>query len=178
MWVAVGGTPESVVRAADMGLPMALAIIGGQPARFVSYARLYRDTYKKAGHDENDLSLCINSHTYIAATSQAAGDEFFPPYAEVMGRIGRERGWPGMDRQQFDVSTEPKGALLVGSPQQVIDKILYQHELFGHTRFLAQMSIGAMPHKKILRSIELLGTKVAPEVRKYIAERKLPVAND
>ncbi len=168
IWVAVGGTPESVVRAAQFGLPMALAIIGGLPARFAPYAKLYREVYTKAGHNLNDLQLSINSHTYIAADSQQARDEFYPPYSEVMNRIGTERGWPPSGRSQFDASTEPKGALLVGSPQELIDKVLYQHELFGHTRFLAQMSIGAMPHKKILNAIELLGTKVAPEIRKEL----------
>jgi probable LLM family oxidoreductase len=168
VWVAVGGTPESVVRAGQLGLPMALAIIGGMPARFAPYAQLYRDVYQKEGHDMSQLQLGINSHTYIADTSQQAGDEFYPPYAEVMARIGRERGWPGMDRQQFNLSTGSQGALLVGSPQQVIDKILYEHELFGHTRFLAQMSMGTLPHEKAMRSIELLGTKVMPVVKKSI----------
>lgn len=172
IWVAVGGTPESVVRAAEYGLPMALAIIGGLPARFAPLAQLYRDVFTKTGHDLNGLQLSINSHTYIADTSQLAADEFFPPYAEVMSRIGKERGWPPTSRQQFDQSIGPQAALLVGSPQQVIDKILYEHDLFGHTRFLAQMSIGTMPHNKILHAIELLGTKVAPEVRKYIANKK------
>jgi probable LLM family oxidoreductase len=168
IWVAVGGTPESVVRAGEHGLPMTLAIIGGMPARFAPFARLYRDVYQKAGHDMRKLQFCINSHTYIADTSQQARDEFFPPYAEVMSRIGRERGWPAMNRQQFDASTGKEGALLVGSPQEVVEKILYEHELFGHTRFLAQMSIGALPHKQAMRSIELLGTKVAGEVRKAV----------
>jgi probable LLM family oxidoreductase len=177
VWVGVGGTPESVVRAAELGLPMALAIIGGLPERFAPYARLYRDIYQKAGHDLTGLQLGINSHTYIAENSQAARDEFYPPYAEVMGRIGKERGWPPGTRQQFDASTEPQGALLVGSPQQVIDKILYEHELFGHTRFLAQMSIGAMPHDKILHAIELLGTKVAPVVKKYTSGKQMAALN-
>lgn len=172
LWVAVGGTPESVVRAAQKGLPMALAIIGGAPARFASLTKLYRDVYTQSGHDVSKLQLSINSHAYIAETSQAARDELFPPYNEVMNRIGRERGWPPGSRVQFDASTAPQGALLVGSPQEVIDKILYEHELFGHTRFLAQMSLGAMPHKNILNAIELLATKVAPEVRKYMAQKK------
>ena len=172
VWVAVGGTPASVVRAAEYGLPMALAIIGGMPARFAPFAQLYRDTYKNAGHEESKLQLCINSHTYIADDSQKASDEFYPPYAEVMGRIGKERGWSGMNRQQFDAATSPQGALLVGSPQQVIDKILFEHNLFGHTRFLAQMSIGAMPHKQIMHSIELLGTQVAPAIKKYTTAKK------
>ena len=172
IWVGVGGTPESVIRAAEYGLPMALAIIGGSPARFAPFADLYRRAYQKAGHEMNALQLGINSHVFIDDTSQKARDEFYPPYAGVMNRIGKERGWQGMTRQQFDDSTGRQGALLVGSPQEVIDKILYEHSLFGHTRFLAQMSLGAMPHDKILHAIELLGTKVAPEVRKYTDEKK------
>ena len=168
IWIAVGGTPESVVRAGDYGLPMALAIIGGMPSHFVPYAKMYREVYEKAGHDMRKLELGINSHTYIADNSQQAADEFYPSYAEVMTRIGKERGWPPTNRQHFNQSISSHGALLVGSPQQVIDKILYEHELFGHTRFLAQMSLGAMPHDKILHAIELFGTKVAPEVRKAI----------
>lgn len=171
IWIAVGGTPESVVRAAEYGLPMMLAIIGGMPARFLPYAKLYRDVYAKAGHTQT-VRLGINSHTYIAETSQQARDEFYPPYSEVMNRIGRERGWSGMSRADFDTATTPHAHLLVGSPQQVIDKILYEHSIFGHTRFLAQMSIGAMPHKQVMKAIELLGTAVAPEVRKYTSENK------
>ncbi len=166
IWIAVGGTPESVVRAATLGLPMALAIIGGMPSRFVPLVDLYKRVYTEAGHDLSKMQLSINSHTYIADDSRQARDELYPPYAEVMNRIGRERGWPPSSRQQFDASTSPEGALLVGSPQEVIDKILYEKELFGHTRFLAQMALGAMPHEKVMRAIELLATKVAPVVRK------------
>src|SRR5215471_2133316 len=144
IWIGVGGTPESVIRAADHGLPMALAIIGGLPARFAPYVQLYRDVYTKAGHDITKMQLSINSHTYIADDDEKARDEFYPPYSEVMNRIGSERGWPPGTREQFDASTGPQGALLVGSVQEVVDKILYQHDLFGHTRFLAQMSLGAM----------------------------------
>lgn len=172
IWVAVGGTPESVVRAAEHGLPMALAIIGGLPSAFAPYVKLYRDVFTKADYDADKIQLSINSHTYIADDSQQAADEFYPPYAEVMTQIGKERGWQPGNRQQFNASLSPKGALLVGSSQQVIDKILYEHELFGHTRFLAQMSLGAMPHDKILHAIELLGTKVAPAIRKYTEEKK------
>jgi len=170
IWIGVGGTPESVIRAAEHGLPMALAIIGGLPARFAPYVQLYRDVYTKAGHDPDNMQLSINSHTYLADDAQQARDEFYPPYSEVMNRIGLERGWSPGSRKDFDISTDPKGALLVGSPQQVIDKILYEHELFGHTRFLAQMSLGAMPHNKILHSMELLGTKVAPVVKKHLGK--------
>jgi len=167
IWIAIGGTPESVVRAAEKGLPMMLAIIGGMPARFAPFTKLYRDVYTNAGHPQDQLKLGINSHTYIADTSQQARDEFYPPYSEVMTRIGRERGWSGMTRADFDAATGPQSHLLVGSPQQVIDKILYEHSIFGHTRFLAQMSIGAMPHQQVMKAIELLGKNVAPAVRKY-----------
>ena len=172
IWVAVGGTPESVVRAAEKGLPMMLAIIGGAPARFAPFTKLYRDVYTKADHPQSNLQLGINSHTYIAENSQQARDEFYPPYAEVMTRIGRERGWSGLTRADFDAGTTPQAHLLVGSPQQVIDKILYEHSLFGHTRFLAQMSIGALPHPQAMKSIELLGNVVAPAVKKYTGEKK------
>jgi probable LLM family oxidoreductase len=169
VWIAVGGTPQSVIRAARLGLPMALAIIGGAPERFAPFVQLYRDTARKAGRDPSRLPVSINSHAYIADDSKKAADEFFPPYAHVMTKIGRERGWPPTTREQFDALRSPRGALLVGSPQEVIDKILFQHSLFGHQRFLAQMSVGTMPHAGVMRSIELLGTKVAPVVRKETA---------
>jgi len=171
IWIGVGGTPESVIRAAEHGLPMALAIIGGIPARFTPYVQLYKNVYAKAGHDPGKLQLGINSHTYIADNAQSARDEFYPPYSDVMNRIGAERGWPPGTREQFEASTDLQGALLVGSPQEVTDKILYQHELFGHTRFLAQMSLGAMPHDKILHSMELLATRVVPAVKKYTTQK-------
>jgi len=167
IWVAVGGTPQSVVRAASYGLPLAMAIIGGSPEQFVSLAQLYKNTWKKAGHDESKLQISVHSHGYIADTSQQAGDEFFPSYQYVMTQLGRERGWGPMTRQQFEAMRTKKGALLVGSPQEVTEKILYEQELFGLTRFLLHISVGTMPHKQVMRAIELLGTKVAPEVRKH-----------
>lgn len=166
IWIAAGGTPASAVRAARLGLPLALAIIGGMPEQFVPFIDLYKNAAEKAGQAKAKLQIGINSHVYVGEDSQKAGDEFYPAYAGVMNRIGKERGWQPLSRQQFDYSRSPKGALLVGSPQQVIDKILYEHELFKHTRFLAQMSLGDMPHQKIMQSIELFGTKIAPEVRK------------
>lgn len=168
VWVAVGGTPESAIRAGKMGLPMALAIIGGTPDRFAPFMQLYRNTFKNAGHDMADFQAGINSHCYLADTSQRAGDEFFPSYAQVMTKLGRERGWPPTTREQFEFMRTTRGALLVGSPQEVIDKILYEHELFGHTRFLAQMSVGTMPHAQLLHSIELLGDVVAPAVKRAL----------
>jgi probable LLM family oxidoreductase len=168
VWIAVGGTPQSVVRAATLGLPMALAIIGGAPERFVPLVELYRESASRAGHDLAQLPIGINSHTYVAETSQQARDEFFPAYSAAMTRIGRERGWPAMTRAQFDALCSPRGALLVGSPQEVVEKILFEHELFGHQRFLAQLSVGVMPHGKVMRAIELLGSTVAPAVRKAL----------
>jgi probable LLM family oxidoreductase len=168
VWVAVGGTPQSVVRAATLGLPMALAIIGGMPEQFAALVELYRETGRQAGHDASRLAVGINSHTYIAATSQQARDEFFPAYSAMMNRIGRERGWGRMTRTQFDALCEPSGALLVGSPQEVAEKILFEHELFGNERFLAQISVGPLPHAQVLRAIELFATQVAPAVRKAL----------
>src|SRR5690606_29289682 len=145
VWLAAGGTPSSAVRAATLGLPLMLAIIGGMPEQFVSFVDLYRETAKKMGKDMNLLQLGINNHVYIGEDSQKAGDEFYPYYASMMNRVGKDRGWPPLSRQQFDYSRSPKGALMVGSVQQVIDKILYEHELFGNTRFMAQASVGHVP---------------------------------
>jgi probable LLM family oxidoreductase len=171
IWVAVGGTPASVVRAASKGLPMALAIIGGMPDRFVPFTDLYKETYMSSGHDQAKFQLAINSHGYIAEDSQRAADEFYGPYAQVMSKLGRERGWSPMNREHYELMRGPQGSLLVGSPQQVIDKILYEHELFGNTRFLIQFSVGTLPHDKMLRAIELLGTVVAPAVKKAVAKQ-------
>ena len=168
VWIAVGGSPQSVARAGALGLPLALAIIGGAPEQFAPLIALYREAGTRAGHDPATLRVGINSHAYVADTPEAAANEFYPSYAEVMTRIGRERGWPPTTRRQFDASISQRGALLVGNPQQVIDKILFEHELFKHDRFLAQMSLGAMPHNKVMRAIELFGTRVAPEIRKAL----------
>ena len=174
IWVAVGGNPESAVRAGVLGLPMALAIIGGQPERFVPFAEIHREAAEKAGHGR--LPLSINSHAYVADTSQQAAEEFFPSYAEMMNAIGRERGWSGIRRPDFDALRTRRGALVVGSPQEVIEKILFQHEIFGHDRFLGQISVGTMPHDKVMRAIELFGTEVAPVVREEVARRASSVA--
>ena len=172
VWIAVGGTPESVVRTATLGLPLALAIIGGYPEQFVPMADLYNRAVAQAGHDRSKLSLSINSHGFIADDAQEARDIAFPPFAQVMNKIGRERGWPPMSRQQFDASCTLRGANFVGSPDEIIEKILFQHELFNHDRFLLQMSVGTMPHDKMMHAIELLGTKVAPVVREEIGRRR------
>ncbi len=168
IWVAIGGTPASVLRAAKLGLPLTIAIIGGTPEQFAPYTKFYKEEFIKAGHDISTMQLCINSHAYIADDEQQAADEFFPVYAQVMTKIGRERGWPPTTRAQFDFMRSPTGALLVGSHQQVIDKILYEHELFGNTRFMVQFSVGTLPHKQMMHAIELFGNVVAPAVRKAL----------
>jgi probable LLM family oxidoreductase len=174
LWVAVGGTPESAYRAGALGLPMALAIIGGLPERFVPFAELHRRAAEEAGRPAPALS--INSHGFLADTSQAAADLAFPSFKVTMDRIGAERGWPPMTRQDFDASTTLRGANVVGSPQQVAEKILFQHELFGHDRFLIQLTVEPLPHAPVLRAIELLGTEVAPVVRAEVARRRAKAA--
>ena len=169
VWVAVGGSPESAVRAGRLGLPMALAIIGGLPERFVTFAELHRRAAAEAGHAPPPLS--INSHGYLADDSRRAADESFAPFAATMNRIGRERGWAPLGRADFEAMRTPRGALFVGNPEEVAEKILFQHELFGHDRFLLQVSVGTLPHAGVLRSIELLGTEVAPAVRAELARR-------
>ncbi|MCB0284313.1 MAG: LLM class flavin-dependent oxidoreductase [Calditrichaeota bacterium] len=169
VWVAVGGTPESVVRAANHGLPLALAIIGGMPSRFTPLIQLYREAAIQTSFPSENFKVSINSHGFIAEDSQKAADEYYGPYSVVMSAIGRERGWPPTNRQQYDAMRSEQGSLLVGSPQQVIDKILYEYDLFKMDRFLLQFSVGTMPHKSILRSIELFGEKVAPVIKKELS---------
>ena len=168
VWIAVGGTPGSVVRAANYGLPLALAIIGGMPDRFVPFIQLYRETFNNEGHDPEKMQLAINSHGYIAEDSQQAAKEYYGPYMAMMSNIGEERGWTPMSRHHYEMMNSPEGSLLVGSPQQVIDKILYEYELFGNSRFLLHISVGTLPHDKVMHAIELLGTKVAPAIKKAV----------
>jgi probable LLM family oxidoreductase len=169
LWIAVGGTPESVVRAGSLGLPMALAIIGGMPEQFAPLVDLYYRAADQAGHDRSQLAVSVNSHGFIADDSQLASDESFPSFAQLMNKIGRERGWPPMTREQFEGSRTMRGANFIGSPDEIIEKILFQHKIFNHQRLLLMLSVGTMPHDKVMHAIELLGTKVAPVVRKEIA---------
>jgi probable LLM family oxidoreductase len=167
IWVAVGGSPESALRAGALGLPMALAIIGGLPERFAPFVELHRRAGEEAGHGR--LPLSINSHGYIAETAREALDDSYPYVAAMMDKIGRERGWPPHTRTDYEAAATRRGSNFVGTPEQIVEKILFQHELFDHDRFLVQFSVGTMPHAKIMRSIELFGTEVAPAVRRELA---------
>jgi probable LLM family oxidoreductase len=171
VWVAVGGSPQSVVRAGTLGLPMTLAIIGGQPERFAPLVALYRRAAAEAGHDADALPLAINTHAFVGETSAAADSAFAAPYLAMMNRIGRERGWPPSGRAEYEALRSPQGAVAAGSPEQVAEKILFEHELFHNSRYVAQMSVGAVKHADVLRSMELFGTEVAPVVRAEVARR-------
>jgi probable LLM family oxidoreductase len=173
IWVAVGGNPSSAARAGYLNLPMALAIIGGLPERFAPFAEIHRRAAAEAGHEPPALS--INSHGFLADTSQGAADVTWPSFEAMMNRIGRERGWPPMTRDQFEASRTLRGANFVGSPQEVVEKILFQHDIFGHDRFLLQLTVGSVDHARTMRAIELYGTEVAPAVRAELA-RRAPVA--
>lgn len=168
IWVAVGGTPESAVRAGTLGLPMALAIIGGIPERFAPLVELHRAAARRAGKDVDQLQVSINSHGFIADDSQQAADDYFPSFQMVMNKIGRERGWSPITRPQFEAARELHGSDFVGNPDEIIEKILFQHAVFGHQRVMLQLGIGTIAHAKVMRAIELLGTRVAPVVRKEI----------
>jgi probable LLM family oxidoreductase len=172
VWVAVGGSPQSVVRAASLGLPLTIAIIGGELERFVPLVELYREAWAAVGLDPEDATIAINTHTYVGASAEDADRTFAPGYLEVMNRIGRERGWGPSGLPQFQALRSPKGALAAGSPEEVAEKILYGHELFGHQRYLGHMSVGAVDHADVLRSMERFGTEVAPLVRAEVARRE------
>lgn len=162
--VAVGGTPQSIVRAARRGLPVALAIIGGSPDRFAALADLHRRTLVEAGYDPADVPLSVHAHGYIADSDDQASEDFYDSYAVAMSRLGAERGWGPMTRTQFDWMRSDEGSLVLGDPKTVAAKILRWKEVLGVNRFELHVSVGTMPHEKVLRSIELLGAKVAPIV--------------
>ncbi len=178
VWVGVGGTPESAIRAGRLGLPMVIAIIGGSWRQFVPLANIYRSAGEKAGHAAAQLKTAISSYVHIADTSQQAIETFYPYHAHYFDQLGVRRGRNmRISRADYERMTGPDGAYFVGSPQQVIDKIMFEHGLFGQQRFLMQMSVGTMPHDKIMRSIELLGTVVAPAVRRHSSEPQAEAAD-
>jgi len=170
IWLGVGGTPESFVRAGTLGLPLMVAIIGGEPRRFRPLIDLYREEGRRAGHPASQLTVGIHSIGFLGDTTAQAADDFYPGYAVTMTQIGKERGWPPTNRAQFDVTRGPTGALLVGDAETVAKKILYVNEVLGGiSRITFQMSVSTLPHRKLLRAIEILGTQVAPILRKELA---------
>lgn len=171
VWIAVGGTPESAARAGLLGLPLAVAIIGGLPEQFAGLVDLYRRAVAHGGHGPDQAVVSINSHGFIAEDSAQAAELAFPVLKQAMDKIGRERGWPPMSRAQFDQSRSLRGANFIGSPGEIVEKILFQHEIFGHQRQLLMFTVGTMPHVEVMRAIELFGTKVAPVVREEIGRR-------
>jgi len=168
IWIAVGGTPQSVVRAASLNLPMALAIIGGDPRRFKPFFDLYREQHAKAGHNAKDIQLSLNMNGFVSDTTANAKAVYGAAQMEVMNRIGRERGWPPQGMDHFERSTRDDGNLIVGDAARVTDRILQLHEVFKNTRILIQMAIGTVPHNEQLKAIEILGSKVAPAVKKAL----------
>jgi len=169
IWVGVGGTPASFVRAGTLGLPLMVAIIGGEPKRFRPLIDLYREAGRRAGHSADKLIVGLHAIGFLGNTTQEAADDFYPGYAHTFTEIGKERGWPPATRTQFDALRGPTGALLIGDPETVGQKILYVNEVLGGlSRITFQMGVSALPHDKMLRSIELLGTHIAPLVRKEL----------
>jgi alkanesulfonate monooxygenase SsuD/methylene tetrahydromethanopterin reductase-like flavin-dependent oxidoreductase (luciferase family) len=149
-----------------------VAIIGGYPAQFRPLIHLYKEEYKKSGHDISKMRIGVHAHTFVGENSQATADYLYPGYSAQMNAIGKDRGWPSYSHAQYDKSRSFEGALLVGNTSEVVDKILYQQEIFGLTRFVAHIDIGGPSHKELMKSIELFGTKVAPEVRKAVEQLK------
>ena len=169
IWLGVGGTPASFVRAGMLGLPLMVAIIGGEPKRFRPLIDLYREAGRRAGHSAEKLIVGLHAIGFLGNTTQQAVDDFYPGYAHTFTEIGKERGWPPATRAQFDALRGPTGALLIGDPETVAQKILYVNEVLGGlSRITFQMGVSALPHEKMLRSIELLGTHIAPLVRKEL----------
>src|SRR3954471_7846659 len=173
VWVGVGGTPASFQRAGVLGLPLMVAIIGGETRRFRPLVDLYRETGEQYGHSPDRLKVGVHSLGYVAATTEEAVEDFFPGYARAFTDVGKERGWPPVTRGRFDAQRGEHGALLVGSPDEVVEKIIRHSEaLGGVSRFTFQMNAASLPHAKLMRAIEALGTRVAPELRKQLATHK------
>ncbi|HKZ19976.1 MAG TPA: LLM class flavin-dependent oxidoreductase [Acidimicrobiia bacterium] len=168
IWVGVGGSPESMVRAGLRGLPVALAIIGGIPDRFSVLGDIHRRALKEAGFDPASVPLAVHAHGYVATSTEQAAEDFYPPYAVTMTQLGRERGWSPMTRIQFDGMRGPAGSLVIGDPETVADKIVRWAKVLGIVRFMLHISVGTMPHDQVLSSIELFGKEVAPRVRQAL----------
>jgi probable LLM family oxidoreductase len=171
VWVAVGGTPESVVRAARFGLPVIFAIIGGRPVQFKPLIDYYKELYIHFGHDRKNMQIAVHSHTFLAGSTKEIMDDYYPYYAAQMDKIGEERGWASKySEPQFTGGMGPEGALYMGEPERVIDKIIHTIQMFGLTRFVAHIDVGGPTHSQLMRTIELYGSKVIPEVRKALGK--------
>lgn len=168
IWVAVGGTPGSVLRAGKAGLPVIFAIIGGNPAQFKPLFSYYKEVYQQYKHDMDKFQVGVHMHSFFGDESKQIADEYYPVYSAQMDRIGRSRGWPPFQKQQYDLGRTKQGALIIGDASEAVDKILQMQEMFGLTRFSAHMDVGGPSHKSMMRSIEIFGTKIAPEVRKAL----------
>jgi len=168
IWVAVGGTPESVLRAGRLGLPVIFAIIGGNPAQFKPLFEYYKKVYDHFKYDAAKLQMGVHMHAFFGDDSNAIADYYYPIYSAQMDRVGSSRGWPPYQRQQFDAGRGRKGHLIIGDTNEAIDKILELQELFGLTRFSAHMDVGGPSHESLMKSIEIFGTKIAPKVREAV----------
>ncbi len=168
IWVAVGGTPESVLRAGNLGLPVVFAIIGGNPAQFRPLFDYYKKVYALSKHDESQMQVGVHMHAFFGENSKAIADEYYPVYAAQMNRIGKTRAWPAYTQNQYDTGRSKNGHLIIGDASEAIDKILQMHELFGLTRFSAHMDVGGPSHASLMKSIEIFGDKIAPKVREAL----------
>ena len=168
IWVAVGGTPESVMRAGKLGLPVIFAIIGGNPAQFQPLFEYYKKVYDHFGYDKNNMQTGVHMHAFFGENGKQTADEYYPVYSAQMNRVGGSRGWPPYQKQQYDIGRGKDGHLIIGDANESIDKILYLHELFGLTRFSAHMDVGGPSHESLMKSIEIFGTKIAPKIREAL----------
>lgn len=168
IWVAVGGTPQSVLRAGKAGLPVMFAIIGGNPVQFKPLFKYYKDVYEENGYDKNKFQVGVHVHSFFGENSKQIADEYYPIYSAQMNRIGRSRGWPPYQLQQYETGRSSNGHLIIGDASEAIDKILHMQQLFGLTRFSAHMDVGGPSHQLMMKSIEIFGNKIAPEVRKAL----------
>lgn len=168
IWVAIGGTPESVLRAGRLGLPVIFAIIGGNPAQFKPLFDYYRKVYEHFGHDAKSFQVGVHMHSFFGENSKQVADEYYPLYSAQMNRVGRQRGWPAYQPQQYETGRGKNGHLIIGDANEAIDKILEMHELFGLTRFSAHMDVGGPSHAALMKSIEIFGNKIAPKVREAL----------
>ncbi|WP_201008923.1 LLM class flavin-dependent oxidoreductase [Paenibacillus glycanilyticus] len=170
VWLGSGGNPDSVIRAGQLGLPLVLAIIGGSPLNFAPLVPLYKKAAARAGHDVAKLKIAVHSLGYVAESNSLAVDKYFPPTQASFNYFGRERGWGQYTRSQFDASRTLEGALFVGDPETVANKIIFMRKHLGFTRFFLHLPVGTMPHEDVMKAIELLGTEVAPRVREEVAK--------